>query len=49
MKDYIYDEDEFDLVFVQCKDCKYAGTNDCVLEKRVPFKQDAFCSCGDAR
>lgn len=34
---------------VRCKDCKYAGTNDCVLEKRVPFKPDAFCSWGDAR
>lgn len=34
---------------VRCADCKYAGTNDCVLDAHVPFKQDAFCSWGDAR
>lgn len=34
---------------VRCADCKYAGTNDCVLEKRVPFKPDAFCAWGEER
>lgn len=34
---------------VRCKDCKYAGTNDCVLDAHVPFKQDAFCSWGEPR
>lgn len=34
---------------VRCKDCKYAGTNDCVLDEHVPFKPNGFCSWGDAR
>ena len=34
---------------VRCADCKYAGTNDCVLDAHVPFKTDAFCSWGEPR
>ena len=34
---------------VRCADCKYAGTNDCVLDVHVPFKQDGFCSWGEER
>lgn len=34
---------------VRCADCKYAGTNDCVLDVHVPFKPEGFCSWGDAR
>lgn len=34
---------------VRCKDCKYAGTNDCVLDEHVPFKPEGFCSWGEER
>ena len=34
---------------VRCADCKYAGTNDCVLDANVPFKPDAFCAWGEER
>lgn len=34
---------------VRCKDCKYNGTNDCVLDVHVPFKPEGFCSWGEER
>ena len=34
---------------VRCKDCKYVGTNDCVLDVHVPLKPEGFCSWGEER
>ena len=34
---------------VRCKDCKYDGTNECVLDVHVPYNPYGFCSWGDAR
>lgn len=38
-----------ETMLVRCKECKYAGTNDCVLDVHVPFEQEGFCSWGEER
>ena len=49
ISDSLLNANQNETLLVRCKYCKYAGTNDCVLEKHVPFKQEGFCSWGEAR